>query len=101
MKQALSQLEDADVPCAPIRSAAAVMADQHFWDRGSLGRMRHAAMDQPVDGVASGFPVVFSGGPLPELAGAPTLGMHNLKVYQSLLGLTPEDLKHLQHEGVV
>lgn len=101
LKQALVRLEDADVPCAPIRSAAAVMADQHFWDRGSLGRMRHAAMDQPVDGVASGFPVVFSGGPLPELAGAPTLGMHNLKVYQSLLGLTPEDLKRLQDEGVV
>ncbi len=77
LKQALARLDDADVPCAPVRTAADVMADPHFRDRGSLTPMRHAALDHPVDGVASGFPVVFSAGPLPPLSGAPTLGMHN------------------------
>jgi crotonobetainyl-CoA:carnitine CoA-transferase CaiB-like acyl-CoA transferase len=101
LKQALTQLSDADVPCAPVRTAADSMADQHFWDRGSLTPMRHGALDDPVEGVASGFPVIFSGGPLPPLPGAPTLGMHNQEVLGGLLGLTPEEVRQLQDSGVV
>lgn len=97
----LKQLEDADVPCAPIRTAAEVMADQHFRDRGSLLPMLHGGLAKPVEGVASGFPVIFSAGALPELAGAPTLGMHNDEIYGRLLGLSAEDLEHLRKEGVV
>ena len=89
-------------PQAPtVRTAAEVMADQHFRDRGTLGPMRHGALGQPVDGVVSGFPVLFSGGPLPELAGAPTLGMHNVEIYGRLLGLSPEELRRLHEQGVV
>ena len=101
LAQALKQLEDADVPCAPVRTAAEVMEDRHFWERGSLGPLRHSAMEQAVDGVASGFPVVFSGGPLPKLPGAPTLGLHNSDVYGRLLGLTTEAIESLQNQGVV
>ena len=101
LQQAMRRLENADVPCAPVRTAAQVMADPHFWERGSLQPMLHGALDLPVDGVASGFPVIFSAGPLPELPGAPTLGMHNLEIYQQLLGLTPGELGRLQEEGVV
>ena len=101
LEQAMERMESADVPCAPVRTAAQVMDDQHFWQRGSLQPMRHGALDHPVEGVVSGFPVVFSGGPLPELSGAPTLGMHNLEVYERILGLVPKDLKRLQDEGVV
>ena len=54
-----------------------------------------------VDGVVSRFPVLFSGGPLPELAGAPTLGMHNVEIYGRLLGLSPEELRRLHEQGVV
>ena len=70
-------------------------------ERGSLVPMRHAAMDQPVTGIGSGFPVVFSSGPLPPMSGAPTLGMHNEEIYGRLLGLTAEDLKDLQSDGVL
>jgi crotonobetainyl-CoA:carnitine CoA-transferase CaiB-like acyl-CoA transferase len=101
LQEALQKLERADVPCGPVRTAAQVMADQHFWKRGSLQRMRHACLDEPVKGVVSGFPVIFSGGPLPEMAGAPTLGMHNTEIYGSLLGLGPEELERLREEGVV
>ena len=97
----LKRLEDGDVPCAPVRTASQVMADQHFRDRGSLLPMLHGGLTKPVDGVASGFPVVFSGGALPELAGTPTLGMHNADIYGRLLGLTSGDLERLQEEGVV
>jgi crotonobetainyl-CoA:carnitine CoA-transferase CaiB-like acyl-CoA transferase len=77
------------------------MADPHFWERGSLQPMRHGALAEPVEGVVSGFPVVFSGGPLPDLPGAPTLGMHNAEIYGGLLGISQTDLKGLAEDGVV
>jgi crotonobetainyl-CoA:carnitine CoA-transferase CaiB-like acyl-CoA transferase len=86
---------------AALRSATEVMADPHFWQRGTLQPLRHAAMTEAAPGVGSGFPVVFSGGPLPELAGAPTLGMHNVEIYGGLLGLTAENLVQLREQGVV
>ena len=101
LEAALERLEEHDVPCAPVRTAEQVMEDQHFWDRGSLLPMLHAAMDVPVEGVASGFPVKFSGGDLPEVTGAPTLGMHNQEIFSKLLGLTAHDIKQLQKENIV
>ncbi|MCH8297330.1 MAG: CoA transferase [Chloroflexi bacterium] len=101
LEGALQRLEEHDVPCAPVRTAEQVMGDQHFWDRGSLLPMLHAAMDGPVEGVASGFPVKFSGGDLPKLSGAPTLGMHNKEIFSKLLGLSGQDIKRLREENVV
>ena len=99
--EAMECLEASDVPCSPVRSAAEVLADEHFWRRGTLRPLRHAALDDADGGVATGFPVAFSGGPLPERDGAPTLGMHNQQVYRDLLDLGPEDLQQLEEEGVV
>ncbi len=101
LEAALQRLEEHDVPCAPVRTAEQVMKDQHFWDRGSLLPMLHAAMEGPVVGVASGFPVKFSGGELPKVTGAPTLGMHNQEIFSKLLGLTEEEIKNLKEEKVV
>ncbi len=101
LDETLERLEKHDVPCAPVRTAAQVMNDQHFWDRGSLLPMRHAGISQPVKGVASGFPVLFSGGELPELPGAPTLGMHNAEIFSKVLGLEAADIAELKQQGVV
>jgi crotonobetainyl-CoA:carnitine CoA-transferase CaiB-like acyl-CoA transferase len=99
--EALERLRQADVPCAPVRTAAEVMADEHFYRRGTLGPIRHAALEEPVQGVVPGFPVLFSGGPLPVLPGAPTLGMHNQEIFGGLLGLRDEALQQLREQGVV
>ncbi len=101
LEGALRRLEEHDVPCAPVRTAEQVMEDRHFWDRGSLLPMLHAAMEGPVEGVASGFPVKFSGGELPKVSGAPTLGMHNQEIFSKLLGLTDQEIKKLQQENVI
>ena len=100
-QQALECLEKADVPCGPVRDVAEVMADEHFYRRGSLLPMRHAGMEEPVPGISSGFPVIFSDGPLPELPGAPTLGMNNRDIYGKLLGLGDTDLAALREQGVI
>ena len=99
--EALERLEQADVPCGPVRTIPEIIADPHFRDRGTLLPLRHGAMDQPVDGIASGFPVVFSDGPLPQLPGAPTLGMHNTEVFGHLLNCDAEKIEQLGSEGVV
>jgi formyl-CoA transferase len=99
--EAVERLGKADVPCAPVRTAAEVMADAHFYQRGTLGPMSHGALAEPVPGVVPGFPVVFSGGPLPELPGAPTLGMHNQDIFGTLLGLDHEQIRQLRQCGVV
>ena len=102
LDEALECLESHDVPCAPVRTAEQVMNDSHFWDRGSLVPMQHGAMNEPVEGaVAAGFPVRFSGGELPLLPGAPTLGMHNDEVLGGILGLGGDELSDLKARGVV
>ncbi len=100
-QEALDRMELHEVPCGPVRPMTEVMNDPHLWQRGTLQPMLHGALDGPVEGIATGFPVVFSGGPLPELAGAPTLGMHNEEVYRDLLGLGPQDLQRLRAEGII
>ena len=99
--EALERLEGADVPCSSVRTIPEVMADEHFYQRGTLLPMRHGAMSEPVPGIASGWPVVFSAGPLPQMAGAPTLGMHNQEIYGKLLGYTPGKLKQLSDDQVI
>jgi len=102
LEEAANRLEDFDVPCAPVRTAEQVMNDQHFWDRGSLLPMMHAATGKPVDdSVASGFPVKFSGGDLPTIEGAPTLGMHNAEIFKKLLGLNDQEIQKLKEEKVI
>ncbi len=90
-----------DVPCAPVRLVSEVMADEHFYQRGTLRPMRHAALPDPMGGVTAGFPILFSGHPLPDLPGAPTLGMHNQDIYGKLLGLSDEHIQRLRAQGIV
>ncbi len=100
-KVAVERFETHDVPCAPVRSVAEVMADEHFYQRGTLRPMRHATLPEPIGGVTAGFPVIFSGNPLPDLPGAPTLGMHNQEIYGKLLGLGDQHLQRLQTQGII
>ena len=101
LADALERLEAYDVPCAAVRTAEEVMHDRHFWDRGTLLPMRHAGMEEAVEGIVSGFPVKFSGGDLPQIPGAPTLGMHNSEIFTKLLGMDEAEIEVLKAQGVV
>ena len=46
----LARLEECDVPCGPVRTVPDIMADPHFYERGTIQPMRHGAMDAPVPG---------------------------------------------------
>ena len=98
----LARLKDRDVPVAPVRTLDKVLADPHFRDRGTLQPMRHSLVDEPVeDGITVGFPIKFSSGPLPQMRGAPTLGMDNEDVFGRLLNISAEKIQTLKDKGVV
>ena len=93
--EALECLSAGDVPCAPVRTVPEILADPHFRDRGALRPMLNATFDGTVDEVVAGFPVLFDGQPLPDVVGAPSLGMHNAEVLGQLCGVDAEGLKRL------
>ncbi len=98
----VARLKERDVPVAPVRTLDKVLADDHFRNRGTLKPMRHSLLDDPVEsGVVVGFPIQFSSGPLPELRGAPTLGMDNKDVFGQLLDMDAAQLQALKDKGVV
>jgi formyl-CoA transferase len=100
--EAIALLEGAGIPIARVRTLPEAMADQHFRDRGTLKPMYRQDSDEPVEGgIVAGFPVIFSGGPLPRLEGGAMLGHHNEEVLGRLLGLTPVELAELKQRGVL
>ena len=63
--------------------------------------MRSQAFEEDLPGIVSGFPVVFSGGEIPQSKGAPLLGQQNEEIYGNLLGKDHSDLDRLKNEGVI
>ena len=99
--EALECLSAGDVPCAPVRTVPEILSDQHFRDRGALRPMRNAAFDGEVDELVAGFPALFDGQPLPDVPGAPSLGMHNAEVLSELCGVDAATLEGLRRDGVI
>ena len=93
-----------------IATVAEILADPHFRERGTLRPMRNAAVageivagagDGDVAEVVAGFPVLFDGRALPDVAGAPALGQHNAAVLGELCGVDGGELERLRADGVV
>ena len=99
--EAIELLESKDVPCSHVRTVPDIMNDAHFKDRGTLRPMRSQAFEEDLPGIVSGFPVVFSGGEIPQSKGAPLLGQQNEEIYGNLLGKDHSDLDRLKNEGVI
>lgn len=91
-------LTEADIPCTQVYTAKDIAEDPQYRQRGmvrevedpQLGRLLHAGIVPHV----------------PESPGAirwpgPPVGAHTEEVLGDLLGLTPDELKMLQREGVV
>ena len=99
--EALHLLESSNVPCSDVRGVVDVMRDPHFRERGTLRPMRSQTFDDDLPGIVSGFPVVFSGGNLPQTKGAPGLGQQNSEIYGNLVGADASKLSSLRENGVI
>ena len=76
--EALECLSAGDVHCEPVRTVPEILADPHIRDPG-LRCVRCSTPPSMAPWMKSltGFPVLFDGQPLPDVVGAPSLGMHN------------------------
>jgi formyl-CoA transferase len=102
MDVVLQAMLDAGVPAGPIYSAADIVDDAQYRERGMLETHRVI-----VDG-SEPVPVRFPG-IVPRLDATPgqtrwlgpALGAHNDEIYQGLLGLGAAELAQLQSGGVI
>jgi formyl-CoA transferase len=96
--QAIRLLEAADVPSGPIYSAAEMLEDPHYRERGVYQQVALPG------GESVKIPTV-----APKLAGTPgglrwigpPLGAHNSEVYREWLGLPAAELARLKSAGVI
>ena len=63
--------------------------------------MKSSAFAESVPGIASGFPVEFSAGELPQSKGAPMLGEHNHEIYHEVLGISSQNLEQYERNGII
>jgi crotonobetainyl-CoA:carnitine CoA-transferase CaiB-like acyl-CoA transferase len=86
------------VPCGPIYSIDEIFEDPHYAARGNILRMHDDRVGElPIPNL------------VPRLSDTPgrvnwlgpRLGEHNVEVYQTLLGLSDDDLSRLADEGVI
>ena len=86
-------LQTAGVGAGPVMDAVALMADDHFRERGVI-----VEMDHPEVGLreVAGIPMRFSDMPLPAHYPAPRLGEHNDAIIGALLGNPPAEVERLK-----
>jgi len=96
--EAIRILESAEVPAGPIYSAADMLRDEHYRQRGVYEEA------QLPDGKAVKLPTL-----APKMSDTPgglrwigpPLGAHNNEVYRDWLGLPATELERLASEGVI
>lgn len=91
-------LGDADVPCAPVKTLADVVSDEHLRERGMLYELEH-----PTMGVvpAYGPPIRYSRSRTVGGTPSPLLGQHTREVLGERLSLSEAELDELERGGVI
>jgi formyl-CoA transferase len=97
-REAIRQLEAADVPSGPIYSAAEMVEDSHYRERGVYQEVALPG------GKSAKLPTMAP--KLTETQGGlrwigPPLGAHNTEVYHDWLGLPAAELERLKSKGVI
>lgn len=96
-QEAMEQLGRAGVPAGAVLDTAELTEDDHLNRRKTMVTVEH-----PVRGRLRipGWPLKMERSEV-EVVASPLLGQHNHDVYCGLLGMEPDEIKKLEHEGVV
>jgi crotonobetainyl-CoA:carnitine CoA-transferase CaiB-like acyl-CoA transferase len=86
------------IPCAPVRDVGEVMHDPHMHQRGMLEWIEHDEIGRIVVPTS---PLRFHGADMVAATPSPKLGQHNTEIYGDWLGLLPEEIADLAHDGVI
>ncbi len=99
MAEAMDILDKNGVPVCPIYSIADIFEDPHYKAREDLIQIEHPVLGKVT---MPGIVPKFSATPgAVRTPGPVTVGEHNQEVYVEELGISPQELKALQLEGVI
>lgn len=96
--EATRVLQAAGVAAAPSMSNRALFEDPHLKERGVFQQVDHPVLGK--DWVI-GPPWRFSETPAAVRKASPLLGEHNNAVFEGLLGMSAEEIRRLEQDGVV
>jgi len=95
------RLEQAGVPCAPVRNPDDAVRDPQVLARGETVRLQHPQFGDVADVIGTGMPIRFSASRAGFDQHAPRVGEHNVAVYRDLLGYDDATIATLEAEGVI
>jgi crotonobetainyl-CoA:carnitine CoA-transferase CaiB-like acyl-CoA transferase len=99
VREAITRLREADVPCGAVRTAKEAIAWEQLKARGMVQALRRP--DGSAAGVfAAGMPLKFSRSAAHHDAPAPVPGADTAHVLQRLLGLDAEEIARLRADGI-
>src|SRR5215472_6876657 len=97
---ALSELDAADIPCAPVNGVADTLKSEQLLSRGMLQPLRSPQLHDDAAALAPGFPIKFSGGDT-EYRPAAMPRANNEEIYCGLLQLSLSEIEQLEKAGVI
>jgi len=99
--EVIEKLGAQKVPCSPVNSPEAALADPHVVYRKAVVPLPHPTLADPEHAVGAGMPIKFSESSCDYDVPAPLLGQHNHEVFRELLGLTAEEISALEKGGTI
>lgn len=92
-------LTDAGVPCGAVQTVEEVIQDPHLEKREMVNEIEHPAFGDDIR--VPGTPVRLSNSKLPDITPSPSKGEDNYTVYQDRLGLSHDEIRDLEEDGVI
>ena len=97
---ALSELDAADIPCAPVNGVADTLNSEQLLSRGMLQPLRSPQLQDVAAVLAPGFPMKFSRART-EYRPATMPRANNAEIYCGLLQLSQAQVQELEKAGVI
>jgi CoA:oxalate CoA-transferase len=99
--QVVSVLEQAGVPCAPVRSPGEAVSDPLALKRGDTVPLLHPRFGAAAAVPVTGVPIHFANAEVGFDKPAPSPGEHNVAVYGDWLGYSASHIAELEAQGVI
>ena len=99
--QVQKQLDDARVPCSPVRSIDDLMQWRQLREREMIVQLLNPLSGAAIDACGPGFPIKFSESPASYDTPAPLPGADTADILQRLAGIESDELAALQRDKVV
>lgn len=99
--EAVTRLESAGVPTAPVRSTAEAVRDPLVQERGEVVQLQHPVFGPQAELFGAGLPILLSQSDTSLTQPAPTLGQHTDDVLSQLLGYDDARIERLRFDGAL